>query len=418
LEPDVRIVGLITEYNPFHNGHLHHLQESLRITGADASVAVMSGHFLQRGEPSLVDKWVRTEMALAAGVDLVLELPFPFACNSAPHFAMGAVKTLNALGVVDSLCFGSETGETPPLQAIARILIEHSNAIEAGTRERLRGGINYPVARAEVLSRLFPTLSPETLASPNNILGIEYLRALHITSSPMRAYTIPRRGADYHSTDVSGKIASATGVRKLIAEGGTYDHLLPVACRKTLEEALDEGRSLDYGRLFNSLLTFLLQEVESLRGIYQVEDGLEQRMVDAAMKSTAYSELAETIKSRQWTLTRIQRVLSYILLQVPGDEMREFLQHGPMYLHLLGSTERGRQVLARVRSGKTLPMISDPARAKATLRRFYRGQPESYRLAEQMLKCDLRATRLYGLLQATQQKAHRNQDYFQAVQQA
>ena len=328
------------------------------------------------------------------------------------------MKTLNALGVVDSLCFGSETGEIPPLQAIARALIESSNIIEAGTRERLRGGISYPVARAEVLSRLLPSLSPETLASPNNILGIEYLRTLQITSSPMRAYTIPRRGADYHSTDVSGKIASATGIRKSIAEGGPFVHLLPLACRKTLEEALDAGRSLDYGRLFNSLLTFLLQEVESLRGIYHIEDGLEQRMVDAAMKSTAYSELADTIKSRHWTLTRIQRVLSYVLLQVTGDEMREFLHHGPMYLHLLGSTEKGRQVLARARSRKTLPMISDPARARATLRRFYRGQPEFCRLAEQMLNCDLRATRLYSLLQATQQKVHRNQDYFHAVQHA
>ncbi len=134
----MRTVGLITEYNPFHNGHLHHLQESLRCTGADASVAVMSGHFLQRGEPALVDKWVRTEMALAAGVDLVLELPFPFACNSAPHFAMGAVRTLNALGVVDTLCFGSETGEVPPLQEIAQLLVDRSDAIDKGTRERLR----------------------------------------------------------------------------------------------------------------------------------------------------------------------------------------------------------------------------------------------------------------------------------------
>ena len=128
--------------------------------------------------------------------------------------------------------------------------------------------------------------------------------------------------------------------------------------------------------------------------------------------------MADEIKSRQWTLTRIQRVLSYVLLQMPGDEMRGFLQQGPMYLRLLGSTARGREVLAKVRSRKTLPMISDPARAKATLRRFYRDKPESCRLAEQMLDCDLRATRLYGLLQKTQQKIHRNQDFFQVVRQA
>jgi hypothetical protein len=155
--------------------------------------------------------------------------------------------------------------------------------------------------------------------------------------------------------------------------------------------------------------------MESLRGIYQVEDGLAKRLVDAAMTATVYTELAETIKSRQWTLTRIQRILSYVLLQISGNEMHGFLQQGPMYLRLLGSTDRGRQVLARMRSKKTLPMISDPARAQATLQRFYRGRPERCHMAEQMLKCDLRATRLYGLLQATQQQVHRNQDFFRTV---
>ena len=411
----MRIVGLITEYNPFHNGHLHHLQESLRVTGADAGVAVMSGHFLQRGEPALVDKWVRTKMALAAGVDLVLELPFPFACNSAPYFAMGAVQTLNALGVVDTLCFGSESGEVAPLQKIAHLLVDRSDAIEEGTRKRLRQGVSYPAARVEVMAELAPDLSLETIASPNNILGIEYLRALQVTASSIQAFTIPRLGADYHSTDVSGHIASATGIRKLVAGGDKFDHLLPADCRKILKQALGEGRYLDYGRLFTSLQTFLLQEVESLRSLYQVGDGLEQRLVDAAMAATNYADLADSIKSRHWTLTRIQRILSYVLLQVTNGEMHGFLQQGPMYLRLLGATEKGREVLSRARAKRSLPMISDPARAKATLRRFYSNQPELCHLAERMLGCDLRATRIYGLLQATQQKIHRNQDFFQAV---
>ena len=128
----MRTVGLITEYNPFHNGHLHHLQESLRVADAEASVAVMSGHFLQRGEPALIDKWARAEMALAAGVDLVLELPFSFACNSAPHFARGAVQSLNGLGVVDALCFGSEAGEVSSLQTVAQLLVEHAADYRGG----------------------------------------------------------------------------------------------------------------------------------------------------------------------------------------------------------------------------------------------------------------------------------------------
>ncbi|MCK4509711.1 MAG: nucleotidyltransferase [Desulfuromonadales bacterium] len=412
----MRIVGLITEYNPFHNGHLHHLRESLRITVADASVAVMSGHFLQRGEPALVDKWVRTEMALAAGVDLVLELPFPFACNSAPHFAMGAVQTLDALGVVDALCFGSETGVIDPLQTIARLLIERSDAIEDGTRERLRCGVSYPVARAEVMTELYPNLSPETLASPNNILGIEYLRALQITSSQMHAFTIPRLGADYHSTEVLDDIASATGIRKLIAEGDKVDHLLPAPGHEILKEALAEGRYLDRERLFTALQSFLLQEPERLKGLCQVTDGLDKRLIEAAMTAESYTDLVALIKSRQWTLTRIQRILSYVLLQLSATEMVGFLESGPLYLRLLGATEQGRKVLANARKKRSLPLISDPSRARATLRRFYQGQPARCQLAERMLNCDLRATRIYGLLQATQQRVHRNQDFFRPVQ--
>jgi predicted nucleotidyltransferase len=357
-------------------------------------------------------------MALASGVDLVLELPFPFACNSAPHFARGAVQSLNALGVIDALCFGSEAGEIAPLQEIAQRLIERSDTIEAGTRERLRRGVSYPAARAEVMSALYPSLSMELIASPNNILGIEYLRALTMTSSQIQAFTIPRLGASYHSTDVSGHIASATGIRKQIAQGGKIDSLLPTSCRNILHEALDKGRSLDFDRFISSLQSLLFQEMESLHGIYQVEDGLAQRLVDAAMTATTYAELTDRIKSRQWTLTRIQRLLSYVLLQVSKNEMRDYLRQGPMYLRLLGATEKGREILAGARTKKTLPIISDPARAQATFRRFYNDQPELCRLAEQMLNCDLRATRLYGLLQTTQQKVHRNQDFFQTVRQA
>ena len=174
----MRTVGLITEYNPFHNGHLHHLQESLRVADADASVAVMSGHFLQRGEPALIDKWARAEMALAAGVDLVLELPFSFACNSAPHFARGAVQSLNGLGVVDTLCFGSEAGEVSSLQAVAQLLVEHAAEVDAGTRQLLRSGVSYPAARAEVLSAMAPELSAALVSSPNNIpVSYTHLRA-------------------------------------------------------------------------------------------------------------------------------------------------------------------------------------------------------------------------------------------------
>lgn len=408
----MHVVGLITEYNPFHNGHLHHLRESLRVAEADASVAVMSGHFLQRGEPALLDKWLRTEMALAAGIDLVLELPCAFACSSAPHFARGAVQSLNALGVVDSLCFGSEAGEIAPLQSAARLLLEREPDIDEGTRQLLRQGVSYPLAREGVLAALAPDLSADMLSSPNNILGMEYLKALRQTSSSIRALTIQRLGAGYHSTDVTNPIASATGIRQRLAEGGSVEGLMPEACRAILDKALSKGCFLDQDRLFSALQVLLLQEEETLSGIYQVDDGLAQRLVDAAMAATSYAELSHRIKSRQWTLTRVQRILSYVLLQLARDEMSRFLGSGPLYLRLLGASENGRRVLAASRTKRSLPLISDPARAQAILRRFYAGQKEFEWLAERMLACDLRATRIYGLLQKTPVKGHRNQDFF------
>ncbi|MEN8686553.1 MAG: nucleotidyltransferase [Desulfuromonadales bacterium] len=413
----MRAVGLVTEYNPFHNGHLHHLRQSLRMTGADASVAVMSGHFLQRGEPALVDKWVRTEMALAAGVDLVFELPFAFACNSAPHFAMGAVQSLNALGVLDSLCFGSEAGDLTQLDKVASVLAERQDELARLTAARLRDGVSYPVARSSVVAGFLPETPPDILASPNNILGIEYLKALRSSGSRLVPYTIKRLGAGYHDTDVTSQVASATGIRQMIAADKGVDFWLPEACRKTLNEALQAGRHLDAGRLFIALQSHLLQESEVLRDVYLVDDGIDRRISLAALQAGSFADLVAEVKSRQWTQTRIQRILMYLLLQVKATEMQAFLQVGPLYLRLLGSSERGRKILARARRRKSLPIIADPARATNTLRKFYRHRSTFQQLAEEMLRLDLRATRIYALLQQQPSGDYLNQDYYQPVRQ-
>lgn len=411
----MRVVGLITEYNPFHNGHLHHLHASLRSANADASVAIMSGHFLQRGEPALVDKWVRTEMALAAGVDLVLELPFPFACNSAPHFARGAIRSLQSLGVVDALCFGSESGNLHLLDRIAAVLVDWEKEIETQTAARLRDGVNFPTARAEALRRYAPDLSKQELASPNNILGIEYLRALSQTSSSIEPYSIKRLGPGYHDTNAVGEIASATGIRKRIADGDAVDVLVPGACRKLLGQALSAGHVLDLDKLFVALQAHLLQGVAVHRDLYQVNDGVDRRLNLAALKAGSFAELVSEVKSKQWTMTRVQRVLMYVLMQAKSAEMQAFLQAGPLYLRVLGHGEKGRRILARARKKKSLPVISDPARANSSLRKFYLGNEPFGQLAVAMLHYDLRATQLHSLLQFNSAGEYRNRDFYQQV---
>jgi predicted nucleotidyltransferase len=408
----MKTVALITEYNPFHNGHLHHLQESQRLAGAEVAVAVMSGHFLQRGEPALLDKWTRTRMALAAGVDVVIELPFPWACNSAPTFASGAVQCLDALGGVDALCFGSESGSIIELQAAADLLLEYAGRIKAETAKSLRQGVNYPTARAQVVSALGDQRTAELLSSPNNILGIEYLKALHVSASPIQPLTLERIGAGYHDEQACGEIASATGIRKRLVSGEEVGGYLPQACRQLLADAVATGETADDGLFFHLLLGQLLLGSEELSQIYLVDNGLDQRLFEKARRSSDLEALISETKSRQLTRTRIQRILCYVFNQVRRVEMEELLEAGPLYLHLLGYSQQGQKFLSANRKACRLPMVQNYSRVFSQLKRFYGATTDRYRLAELMVEQEVRVSRLYSLLVRGWAGEDRNRDFY------
>ncbi|MCW8858343.1 MAG: nucleotidyltransferase [Deltaproteobacteria bacterium] len=416
----MRTVGLITEYNPFHNGHLHHLQESLRRAEADVSVAVMSGHFLQRGEPALVDKWVRAEMALSAGVDVVIELPLPWACSSAPDFARGGIQALNALGGIDALCFGSESGALEPLQHWADVLSSQELVIKEKTSQLLRQGVSYPQARARVLSGLLAfDLHVNELASPNNILGIEYLKAVFQTESSVQPLTIQRLGAGYHDTHVSeGQIASATGIRKRLRQGQAVQGFLPPAALHILEGALNNGQSSSDERYFLLLLSQILREPTGLDAYWLVENGIENRLRANADSAVDLEELISGIKSRQLTRTRVQRMLISILLGMKKTTVPKLLSSRPVYLHLLAVSERGRAFLARSRKQRNLPLIQNFSRVYPILKRYYGAASAEYQQSLQQLDLELRATRIYTLLQHKQAKRGRNRDFYQSLHQS
>ncbi len=415
----MRSVGLITEYNPFHNGHLHHLQQSLKAAEAEVSVAVMSGHFLQRGEPALVDKWVRTEMALAAGVDLVIELPFPWACNSAPYFALGAVQALNSLAGIDALCFGSEAGELSNLQKLSGLLRQQRQTITEQTARLLRQGVNFPTAREQVISELCDDSQlAQLLAQPNNILAIEYLHALTETRSTIRPLTIQRIGAGYHQRQAVGEIASATGIRAMLAADEKISAYLPRPVQPVLQAALKAGRQSSEELLLRLLLARLNLGVDSLAGIYQIEHGLQHRLVEKAEQASIYKDFVTDCKSRQLTRTRVQRSLCYLLNGVGKEFMTESLQRGPLYLHLLGCSRAGEEFLAHYRKEFQLPLISNYSRITAQLKKYYGAKSADYRLAAQQLELELRATRNFTLLIKSWPGGRRNQDYYQAVRRA
>ncbi len=412
----MQAVGLITEYNPFHNGHLHHLRESYRVTGAEISVAVMSGHFLQRGEPALVDKWVRAEMALVAGVDLVVELPLPWACSSAPDFARGAVQALAALGV-DSLCFGSESGTIDALQECADFLCDNAATVTKKTGELLRQGVNYPQARAQLLSELLPAdLDPAALSKPNNILGIEYLKALRHLNSPLLPATIQRVGAGYHDTDTNQhEIASATGIRQCLAGGGRVDDLLPERVLPLLQKAISSRNFFSSKNYFQLLLTQIFCNSTGLDSCWLVDNGIENRLQSVAEKSFSLEELLAGLKSRQLTRTRIQRMLVAVLLEMDKGMVRQLFSVGPRYLHLLAVSQKGEQFLASRRKQRTVPLVQNFSRIYPQLKRYYGAQSPQYLLAFKQMQLELRATKIYTLLVHDFLGCQRNRDFYEQL---
>ena len=376
----------------------------------------MSGHFLQRGEPALVDKWVRAEMGLAAGVDLVVELPLPWACSSAPDFARGAVQALDALGV-DSLCFGSESGVIGPLQVCADFLHDNNSTVTKKTAEFLRQGVNYPQARAQILTELLPeNLDSEALSAPNNILGIEYLKALRQISSAIRPMTIQRIGAGYHDTKIGlNGIASATGIRKKIEESEPIADLLPAVVSTILKPVMSVGEVFCADSYFRLLLAQVFRNPAGLVASWLVENGIENRLLSVAESSSSLEELLAGLKSRQLTRTRIQRMLVSLLLGMDKIVVPQLFSVGPRYLHLLAVSAKGQKFLASSRKQRKVPLIQNFSRVYALLKRYYGAESNEYYLASQQLELELRATKIYTLLLQKYCRSTRNRDFYEQL---
>jgi predicted nucleotidyltransferase len=373
----MRTVGIVVEYNPFHNGHLYHLQQSKKITGADAVVAVMSGNFLQRGEPALVDKWARAEMALRAGCDLVLELPVAYSAQPAQWFAYGAVAVLDACGVVDALCFGSESGDLAALDAVAALLADEPEALARDMGALLRQGVPYPSAYTAAAGRILEARGMADLAfsleQPNHTLGLHYLIALRQLRSRIVPHSIRREKSGYNQTDVTdAAIASATALRLMIAGSGSWDAIAPYVPSSTLEilrREAEAGRApVDWESFARPLFHELLRlSPAELAGFAEVAEGLEFRIRRAACELDEWrvSALLDRLKTKRYTRTKLQRTLLRILLGHRKEQLtRERLAAGVEYIRVLGFTERGRQLLADMRKRASVPVVHSAARGE------------------------------------------------------
>jgi len=369
-------VGVVVEYNPLHNGHLFHLTESKKATGASGVVAVMSGHFLQRGEPAMADKWARTEMALRAGCDLVLELPVAYSAQPAQWFAYGAVAVLEATGIVDSLCFGSESGRLESLLATAELLAEEREPFTSLLTEKIKLGLPYPAAFTAAAEAYLIEIGMRehafALSQPNHTLGLHYVMALLKIRSRIRPFTVRREKSEYGQTDITdARIASATALRQaLLGDSGSLDLLeayVPASTLEVLRRETDAGRAPirweSFARpLFHELYR---REAADLAEVAEVTEGLEHRIRDALTELPEWSveALLQAVKTKRYTRTKLQRTLLRILLGHRKELLTpERLAAGVDYVRVLGFTEKGRGLLREMRGKAKAPVVTSAAK--------------------------------------------------------
>ena len=345
------ILGIVSEYNPFHNGHLHHLEVSKQLTNTDFTVAVMSGNFVQRGDTSIVDKWTKAEMAIKSGVDLVIELPTVYAISSAENFADGAVKILNSLGVVDYISFGSEIGEISPLNDVASILYREPKEFQSLILAQLKSGLSYPKAREIALSQFFGNSKKysEVLNNPNNILAVEYLKALKRHRSQIKPLTIKRDYSDYNSTKVKNGIASATAIREMIKNNKNVHYVVPYETYELLDECIQNGNVIPDLSVFEKEIIYTLRKLtlSEIANLPDVSEGLENKIKMAANSCNTLPELIENIKSKRYTQTRIQRILLYALLNISQKDINASKRVTP-YIRVLGFNKHGKRIISAI----------------------------------------------------------------------
>ena len=391
------ILGIIVEYNPFHNGHLYHLEQAKKLIEPEVTIAVMSGPFLQRGEAAIVDKWTRTKMAILNGVDLVIELPTVYATQSADSFAFGAVSLLNQLYATDFV-FGSETNQVNQLDKIADMLLDEPAEFQLYMENMLSNGHSYPKALALSLAeyqKQSAELNDFEILKPNDILGLQYLLQNKKINGAIKGHGITRKLVNYHDQKLhQHSFASATAIRKNIFETEnvlSVKKVMPDSAHQLLEHQSSLNRLHRMEHFFMPLqLMILNQSIEKLQEIHGMTEGLEHRIKESIMTAYSYSNLVEQIKTKRYTSTRIQRLLYHLLLQLTKENVEKLnLNQGPTYIRVLGFNENGRSYLSKIKNQLSIPLITKIKKDKPM-----------------MLEFDLLASHIYeiGFPQAEQRK--------------
>lgn len=361
------MLGLITEYNPFHNGHLLHIKKSKEKTNNKHCIVVMSGNFVQRGEPAIFDKFLRTKMALLNGANIVLELPVHFATSSAELFALGAIDLLNKTNIIDSICFGTENNNINELINIANILYKEPIEFKQILSIELKKGVSFPKARFNALSQLL-NQNLEFLNSPNNILGLEYLKAIKKLNSNIKPFTINREGASFHSKDITGNIASATALRLAFKQNDieSIKKCIPENCFEIIKELLPYTPPTlnDYSQILNYILK--TSNINYLKNICEISEGLENTLLNNC-NINLISDFIDKIKSKRFTHTKLQRALLNIILQKTKEQDLFFRENLNQYIRVLGFKKSSSNILSELIKKSKIPVITNLKNTKNIL---------------------------------------------------
>lgn len=362
----MNITGIITEYNPFHKGHYYHLESAIKDTSSDGIVCVMSGNFVQRGAPAIIDKFERSKIAVLNGVDLVLELPTFYAVSSAEYFAKGSVSILNSIGVVNNLYFGSESGDINALTEITKVLVEEPLSFKKTLKDNLNLGMPYIKAREIALKAFFEDTEindiPNILNNSNNILGIEYIKALINLNSNIKPVTLKREGSSYNEKTLNASFSSATSIRENMKKNLDFNILSSHLTTETfnlLSNLKDNNYKLSFD---DDMFTFIKYRIISNNilydGLKEIVEGLDKKLFKEILNSNSYSELILNVKSKRYTYTKISRILTQIFLSLDFYNSNELIKQEYLYARVLAFNSKGKEILKLMKKTSTIPIIT------------------------------------------------------------
>ena len=379
-------IGIIAEYNPFHNGHLYQIQKAKELTGADTVIAVMSGNFTQRGETSLINKFEKAKIALQNEVDMVIELPTIYSISSAENFALGGIKILNEIGNIDYLVFGIEEENLEKLQAIADVLVNEDDEFKRNIKEELDKGNSYPKAREIALKKVLSSENVENIMQkPNNILAIEYLKALKTTNSKIKPIAVKRKNTMHNDENINENYASGTYIRKLFIENN-FDEISKVVPKYTYERLLELKNQGTYVSSINDFSDIVIYKIrtmtkEEISQIADVNEGLENIIKLASTTCKTIDEIIDKVSTKRYTKTRISRILTYILLDITKSEIEQSKNANP-YIRVLGINKKFEGILKTINNDKLI----------TSLKKFEENNGEN-----QLLNIDKKATEIYTI---------------------